>query len=193
MTTYVLHGGKTSLDTPQTDAFFRQFSELMPKQQGKYLMCYWARPVSQWQELFNRDTQKIIGQTKKRLSVEMIDSPRDLFQKLPGANGLYVAGGDAEPLEKQYPQLIDLKRYLKGKVYLGSSMGAFMAAKNYVLSLDSQDEDTVHPGLGLLPINTLCHWNVEKKKEMKLKLLCDFDPQTPILTLNEGEFVVIYR
>lgn len=180
------------MNSPQNIAFFKQFGLLVPKPQVKYLMCYWARPENRWQELFERDTARIINQTKQQVITELVDSPNDLFQKLPDFDGLYVAGGEAEPLEKQYPQLNDLKNHLKGKVYFGNSMGAFMAAKNYVLSLASQDDNTVHQGLGMISINILCHWNVETNKEMKLDLFSKQEPQTPIVTLNEEEFVTLY-
>jgi hypothetical protein len=72
-------------------------------------------------------------------------------------------------------------------------MGAFLASKKYVLSMDAQDYKTVHEGVGLLPINSLCHWNVEENKQMKLNLLLDNDPQTPVVTLNEFEYVTFYR
>jgi len=68
-------------------------------------------------------------------------------------------------------------------------MGAFLASESYVLSFDSQDSDTKHKGVGLLPIQTLCHWDVEEQKAMKLNLL---DSDNPIIVLNEGEFVTIY-
>lgn len=192
MTTYVLHGGKTSRDCPETDRFFKQFVELVDKPKIKYLMCYWARPRAQWQPLFERDKAKVLRQTDKKVTFEIVEDPTDLFDKLSKADGLYVAGGDAKPIERYYPDLKGLKKALEGKVYLGSSMGAFLASKKYVLSLSDQDEDTVHEGVGLLPINTLCHWNVEVKKQMKFDLLRMSDPKTPVITLNELEFVTLY-
>lgn len=181
------------MDSPQTDRFFRQFSSLVDGNEARFLMCYWARPKDQWQSLFDRDAPKITRQTKKQISLEIVETTADLYKKLPNADGLYVAGGDAEPLERHYPALKDLGKYLIGKVYLGSSMGAFMASKNYVLSLSDQEENVVKRGLGLIPVNCLCHWNVEAKKQMKLGLLAKHEPKMPILTLNEGEFVTFYQ
>ena len=67
-------------------------------------------------------------------------------------------------------------------------MGAFLAAKHYVLSLDGQDTNTVYPGLGLIPYNILCHWNVEKNKDKKINMLKEKNPQTPLLLIEEGKF-----
>jgi len=86
--------------------------------------------------------------------------------------------------------MIKMKEKLQGKIYIGSSMGAFMVSTNYVLSLDSQDTTSVHQGLGILPINILAHWDAKNKKSEKIKLLKD-KSNLPILTLNESEFATL--
>jgi peptidase E len=192
MTTYLLHGGKTSTDNAQNDAFFRQLVKLVPKDDVKILMCYWARPQEEWEPLLKRDSEKILRQTDKKVAFDLVNDPQDLFLKLPTTEVLYVAGGDAPPIERYYSDLSGLKHALDGKVYAGSSMGAFLASKNYVLSFDEQDSDTVHAGVGLLPLNTLVHWDKEMKKQEKLQLLKSVDPDTPIFTLNEFEWVTMY-
>jgi peptidase E len=128
MTTYLLHGGKTSVDNEQNDVFFRQFLDLVPKNDVKILMCYWARTQEEWKPLLMRDSEKIVRQTDKKVIFDMVDDPRDLFRKLPQADVLYVAGGDALPIERYYSDLSGLKKALEGKVYAGSSMGAFLVA-----------------------------------------------------------------
>jgi peptidase E len=185
-------GGKTSIDNAQNDAFFRQFVDLVPKDDVKILMCYWARPRDEWEPLLTRDSEKVIRQTDKKLHFDMVNDPEDLFTTLPQTNVLYVAGGDAPPIERYYSQLTGLQHALEGKIYAGSSMGAFLASKNYVLSFDEQDSDSVHTGVGLLPINTLVHWDKEDKKQEKLHLLNAADPDTPVITLNEFEWVTMY-
>ena len=70
-------------------------------------------------------------------------------------------------------------------------MGAFLVSESYVLSMSDQAENEVHTGIGLLPIQTLCHWNVEAHKKEKLKLLSDYS-DTPIIVLGEFETVVMY-
>jgi peptidase E len=85
-------------------------------------------------------------------------------------------------------QLSFLKNALHDKIYIGSSMGSFLAAKHYVLPLGNQNEDTVYEGLGLVPYNILCHWNVENSKEKKISMLRKKDPQTPLLLIEEERF-----
>ena len=70
-------------------------------------------------------------------------------------------------------------------------MGALLASKYYVLSLSNQNEDTVYDGLGLVPYNILCHWNIETNKDKKISMLKEKDPQTPLLLIEEKRFVTI--
>lgn len=189
MTTFLLHGGATSKDLPGNDLFFSQFTALVNKDDVKILLCYWSRKKDDWEKLTERDTFKIQKNTEKQVSFHVVEDIADLFSRIGDYDVLYVAGGDAERIEPYYQGLSQLGSKLSGKVYAGSSMGAFLASESYVLSFDSQDSDTQHKGVGLLPIQTLCHWDVEEKKEMKLSLL---DDNMPIIVLNEGEFVTIY-
>ncbi len=189
MTTYLLHGGGTSKDLPGNGRFFAQFTELVNRNEVKILLCYWSRNRDEWPKLTDRDTTKIKNNAIKQILFHVVEDLADRFSKIDDYDVLYVAGGDAEQLEPYYKDLSQLKEKLSGKVYAGSSMGTFLASESYVLSFDSQDSDNKHQGVGLLPIQTLCHWDVEVKKEMKLNLL---DSDKPIIVLNEGQFITIY-
>ncbi|MEO8581404.1 MAG: Type 1 glutamine amidotransferase-like domain-containing protein [Patescibacteria group bacterium] len=190
MTTYLLHGGGTSKDLAGNDLFFSQFTKLVDKPEVKVLLCYWSRNQHEWQTLIERDQSRILKNSDKKVSFQVAENSKDLFEKPRDSDVLYVAGGDAELLEPYYSELSNLRSSLNGKIYAGSSMGAFLASNQYVLPFDSQDDESVHAGVGLLPIQVLCHWNVEKKKDFKLNLLSN---SKPIITLNEGEFVEIYQ
>jgi peptidase E len=191
MTTYLLHGGKTSKQHSGNDDFFAQFTNLVKKNKVTILLCYFSRDRSEWGALIERDSTKITANTQKQVAFLVAEDPKDLSEKLERADVLYVAGGDAEPIEKLYSELENLRSRLDGKVYAGSSMGAFLASESYVLSLSDQKENEVHRGVGLLPIQTLCHWNVEPNKDNKLKLLKE-NSDLPIIVLNEFETVTIY-
>jgi len=191
MTTFLLHGGKTSTQNAENEYFFKQFAELVPKETVTVLFCYFARPKSDWEKLLTRDAATIRRNTEKTILTELAQDPADLLEKITIADVLYVAGGDADPIESLYQDLTGLVQKLDGKVYAGSSMGAFMASTQYVLSYEDQRVDDVHAGLGLLPIQTLCHWDLESQKDAKLALLRANSPQ-PILVLKEFETVVLY-
>ena len=191
MTTFVLHGGESSRDTEKNALFFRQFTALVPKDLVHILLCYWPREQKEWQDTFAYDKAQIIKHAQKKTQVDMVQTPEDLFQKIIEADVLYVSGGEEENLRPYMAKLIGLKEALEHKVYIGSSMGAFLPSKHYVLSLSRQNTDVVYDGLGLLPHNVLCHWNIEKEKEKKIQLLEHKDSQSEILCLNEEEFKVI--
>lgn len=191
MTTYLLHGGGTSRPHQGNDFFFSQFTQLVKKESVTVLLCYFSRERSTWDALIERDTNYIKRNSQKDVAILVSEDPKDLFSKLEKADVLYVAGGDAEPIEALYSDLKDLKHELDGKIYAGSSMGAFLASSSYVLSLSDQKENEVHNGVGLLPIQTLCHWDIEDKKEMKLELLRN-NSEMPTIVLNEFETVTIY-
>lgn len=188
-TTFILHGGATSDKSKDNDKFFSYFTSLIYKKSVKILMCYFAREKDSWKDLLKRDGEKIEKKTNKKITFAVPEKPEELIKLLPGYDILYVAGGSAELIEPLYAKLDSIKQLLKGKVYIGSSMGAFMVSSNYVLSLENQDI-SIHKGLGLLPFNLLVHWNKEKKKEYKIEMLKNVS-DLPILILDEYESLKI--
>lgn len=185
VTTYVLHGGKAS---KSSELYFKKFTSLVNKDEVKILMCYWSRKKSDWDSLLTRDHKRITKVTSKKVISTVTPDPEDLLLQIDNHDVLFVAGGKAHLIEPLVPSLKGLREKLEGKVYIGSSMGAFIAAKNYVLSFDSQDDNKVHHGLNLLPISILCHWDIENRKVEKINSLKQEDQNTPIITLDEGAF-----
>ena len=191
MTTFVLHGGMSNRDTVNNELFYGQFTALVHKDNVKILLCYWARAKEEWNEKFEREKSRILKVSNKKISVDMVDSPEGLFTKLKNADVLSVSGGEEKNLRPYMSKLNKLKEALEGKVYIGSSMGAFLAAQHYVLSMSSQDTNTVYDGLGLVPYNILCHWDVEAQKDRKISMLKGKYPQTQILLLDEEKFRIL--
>jgi len=191
MTTYILHGGRTKIDSASNNLFFKQFTDTVPKNQVKILLCYWAREKETWNELFENDKAKILRESTKKVDINIIDVSENLPTQLKEADVLYFSGGEEEFLRPYMSRLQFLRKVLDNKVYIGSSMGALLASKYYVLSLSNQNEDTVYDGLGLVPYNILCHWNIEANKDKKISMLKEKDPQTPLLLIEEKRFVTI--
>lgn len=184
-TTYILHGGETTRVNPENEMFFKQFTRFVESDEVRIVMCYFSKERETWNERLEMDRARIANQATKSITLSLASDPEDLLDKLKSHDVLYVAGGDAELIEPFLPRLKTLGDVLAGKVYLGCSMGAFIVSDQYVLSFDKQDTNTAHRGLGLLPISTLCHWDIEKDKELKIGLLKAAAPNTPILTLDE--------
>lgn len=189
-TTYILHGGNTKMDHPENTNFFRCFTQYVDKDEVHILFCYFAREKTEWETLYEQTTQKILENTTKSCTFTVAKDPEDLLRQLDSHDVLYVIGGEAENIEPHLPQLKTLGEKLKGKVYLGSSMGAFIVTENYILSFPRQEDKTVHHGLGLVPVSSLCHWNIEKDKSLKKEKLHTAAPQTPILLLDEARYTI---
>ena len=187
-TTYILHGGEVSPINESNNHFFEEFTKNSVTPSVKILMCYWAKQKDTWEAFCSRDKKLIEAQSKISTVFNMVVDPKDLFNKIADYDVLYVAGGGAKPIEPYYDELTNLKSQLEGKVYIGSSMGAFLVSTNYVLAQDSQNSKNVHHGIGILPLNILCHWNVEKDQNQKLELLKTVGPNLPTLTLDECQY-----
>lgn len=191
MTTYILHGGRTQIDSVNNRLFFKQFTDTVAKNRVKILLCYWAREKKDWNEVFERDKTKILRQSTKETDINIAETIETLSTLLKEADILYFSGGEEEFLRPYMSQLQSLKESLHNKVFIGCSMGAFLASRHYVLSLSNQNMDTVYDGLGLVPYNILCHWNRETNKEKKIAVLKEKDPHTPILFIDEEKFEII--
>lgn len=189
-TTYVLHGGETSMKSPLNEKFYSYFTSLVPKDHVKILMCLWARYPEKQGLALDRHLKEITKNTSKTVEISVTTSPLDLLTRMNEYDVLYIDGGEGENIEPYYKELASLKEKLNGKVCIGSSMGAFMISSHYVLSNDDKDTTHVHKGLGLLPINCLCHWNIENKKQEKISMI-KMVSDLPIIVLNECESVTM--
>lgn len=187
-TTYVLHGGETS---KSSELYFKKFTDLVNKDEVKILMCYWPREKSKWNSFLTKDHERITKVTSKKVIFTVTPDPEDLLSQISSHDVLFVAGGKAHLIEPLLSSLKGLREKLEGKVYVGSSMGAFIVAKNYILSFGSQDYKNVHHGLNLLPISILCHWDIENRKVEKISNLKQEDPDAPIVTIDEGTFTTL--
>jgi peptidase E len=190
-TTYILHGGETLQESLLNDAFYTYFTSLVNKDHVKILMCLWARYPEKRAKVLEKHKQKIIKNSRdKTFELLVASDPKDLLNRMDEYDILYIDGGEGENIEPFYSELTELKNKLCGKVCIGSSMGAYVISEHYVLSNEDQDTNHVHNGLGLLPINCLCHWNIEDKKQEKITLIKK-NSNLPIIALNECESVVI--
>lgn len=189
MTNYILHGGNTTLNYKNNNNFFAEINSSLDKSNPKILFILWSRAREDWDRALEKYTTGIIAHSKDKIDFEIANDPQDFVNKVQDADTVYVVGGDADKIEPYFSQLPNFKEHIEGKTYIGGSMGAFMVSKHYVLSFDNQDYLTVHDGLGIFHFNLLCHWDVEKRKSLKIDMLKKHSPDLPILTIPEGEFV----
>ena len=154
-------------------------------------MCLWARYPEKRDGALLKHEQRISKNSgSKTIEISVASDPKDLLSRIGEYDVIYIDGGEGENIEPYYDELVDLKSKLDGKICIGSSMGSFVIANHYVLSNDDKDTTNVHNGLGLLPINCLCHWNIEDKKQDKIALIKKVS-DLPIIALNECESLTI--
>lgn len=58
MTTFLLHGGKTSTQHPQNEKFFAEFTNLVNKEKVTVLLCYFSREKKEWPTLTDKGFNK---------------------------------------------------------------------------------------------------------------------------------------
>lgn len=191
MIRYLLHGGNYKPTNDRNNAFFRDISVQCESPHPHILLCYWATEVQTWQSRAKKDSTRINSLSPKKHTFDVVLTPADLHTKLATADALYVSGGEAPPIEHHLPHLGFLRESLQGKVYAGSSMGAFIASNHYVLSNEDQPTD-LRSGLSLITWNILCHWDTDTRRSSSLATLKNADPNIPILTLRECEYVSLY-
>lgn len=192
MTTYILHGGKTSKKSVDNDEFFKQFTCLVNKKKVKILLCYWAREKSEWSDLVERDSFNVMAQTEKEVEFVVAKDVSHLESLVNDCDVVYFSGGKYNMLYAEFAGLGKFQDLINGKVVIGCSSGAFLLCKYSLYSFDRQPND-INIGLGLLPIAVLCHWNIEHKKQEKLAKIKKVDADIQILTLDECKFVTFYK
>ena len=65
-TTYILHGGETTKDTPDNELFFKYFTHFVQKDEVSILMCYFTKKKEIWETRLETDRQRIEKQTTKK-------------------------------------------------------------------------------------------------------------------------------
>jgi len=178
MPTYILHGGRTSLEHPSNDAFFQQMVSRVP-QGGTWLGCYFSRLAETEAVKFPEDAAKVRAAAPHDIHIELATSEGFLDQ-LQRADVLYFAGGSTAGLLNQLSVWPDIReRLLKIPVIAGSSAGMI------ILGLGGVGKAGLHKGLGFVPFNMRVHFGHPDYATADATPL----PQ-PVLALEETQFAI---
>ncbi len=182
-TKYILHGGNTSKSHSLNDQFFKSIVANLPAG-GKVLLVCFARPESEYQMLYARDKQsfeRVAGKKK----VEVILATRENFaQEIKKSDAIYLLGGDTLQLLETLKQYPEFGEVTQNKVVAGSSAGAYILSTNYY----SNSLSGVFPGLGILPINVVCHFDGNQRAIDELKRK---SPRLRMVVLKDCESIII--
>lgn len=183
-TTFILHGGLTSIDSQNNALFFKTLVSKLDDN-DKILFVGFARDNEKIGDVYERDEKSLLAQTDKNISV--INATHDNFlEQVKSSPVIYITGGDTRKLLRELNQYPDFITLLDGKTIAGSSAGASAFSLLYY----STALRAVCEGLGVLPFSLVCHYgNKEMGSDENAVLeLKRHNSTLDVITLGEQEF-----
>jgi len=161
MTTFILHGGYTSTPNENNKRYYSKISSLIPKN-GKILFVYFAQEESKWKGLLENDIENFKKSgVKINFKCEIASQNSEkLVEQIKSSDCIYLRGGEDYRLIDILRKSEDFKNVIKGKIVVGSSMGAYALAIYFL----SNTKNIIERGLGILPIKVYCHYDDTKEK-----------------------------
>ncbi len=192
MTKFVLVGGYPTKSEDEGQSFLNELVEGFD-QPVHILICLFARPEDTWQEIFEKDKFLFASSLRQKVILELANTEH-FKEQMQKSDVIYFRGGKTKKLLEAVKKYEGWEKELSGKTVAGTSAGVNFLAK-YYYSLDNLE---VCPGLNILPVTALVHYlsdynapNVDwDNAYQELKAVA---PDSPVLTLKEGEFKVIVR
>ncbi len=156
-----------------------------------FLICLFARPAEQWNELFKQNSD-FFRKICKIDKINFVLAEKTSFNRqIKEADAIYFVGGDSVLLNDALSEIgNDWRDGINNKTIIGSSAGTDMISKyNYDLQFGRCGD-----GLGLAPVKTFVHYGAKDYEpvigwENALDELKRYKENLPIYTLKEGEFV----
>jgi hypothetical protein len=194
VTKYILAGGN---DRDSVEYGQNLTAEILKTLTGdiSVLSCFFSQPNENWQErisAFEPWFRENLGQNIRYV----IASEAAFLNQIREADVIYLHGGDDDLLIGKLKNYPTLAASFKNKIVIGSSAGAISLAKKSW----SCDSRTIVDGLGLVPTNTIVHFDSDyalkrglepidwKKAEAELRTTVG--PDEKISRLKEGNFEV---
>jgi peptidase E len=159
------------------------------------LSCFFSQPHERWSELatgFEAWFRDNFGDDIRYMAAKEKDFPEQIKQ----ASVVYLHGGDDGLLIHKLRNYPEIAKHFKDKIVIGSSAGSICLGERSW----SCDSRTVIRGLGLVPANTIVHFDsdyAEKRGRATIdwiqaeqELRADVGPNAPISVLREGQFEV---
>lgn len=188
MTKYILHGGKTSVNSIDNQKYYLETINI-PKQNMNLLIVSFAREPQIWKEKLEQYRQIFLNlNSDKQINFVLADPDSKIFTKqIQEADIIFILGGETIRLIKHLENIKNLKELFKDKIIAGSSAGANLLSK-YYYTINGKE---VRHGLGILNIKTFPHFEPSLTKE--LEELKNYKEDLPIYTLPEEKFEIIFN
>ena len=184
--TYILIGGGCNDGVPR-DTLAKEISrQLDLKELTIYNLLfvnfgkekeYWQSSVEKYKKTIFRE---LLQQEKLKI---LIASPNTtaLIEQVQVADLIFFTGGNELLLkEKITKDLIPAQ----DKIIMGISAGTNLLSKYYF----SNDRGRIEKGIGVLPINTICHFSPEKQENLKL---LSYKNKSPTIPIEHDKFLVL--
>ncbi len=186
-TKFILHSGMMKYDNEHNASFFKECTKDLKDGDIVLWVGFARRDATACEETFLRDTELILAQTDKDLTVLNADESM-LLEQLKQVQLVFVTGGDTQKLQTAIEKHPGFVKALEGKVYAGSSAGACICAEHYY----SNGKSEVVEGLGILPIRLMVHSDNPEfgGTEENLKQLEEVSPELELLALPETQWVI---
>lgn len=190
LTTYILHGGKTSEKNERNKQFFEAIFKHVNKDKLHILVVYYARwwKRDEWPLLLKEDQAEFekFKINNIKISFELASENVDeVLTQINKADVILIKGGDTQKLLLKLKKIKNFVKIIKGKLLVGSSAGALIFSSYYY----SNDNKKVGKGLGILPLKMFVHYSVECTKE--LQELNSVHSKLPIVAIPECDFTII--
>lgn len=191
MTKFILHGGGSKKwNAAERLENYQGVTKILTSgfhSPVKVLLVYFARLPEFWDEKFVEDEVNFSKEvTGLDCTLEVANPDPKLFEEqVKKSDIIFVHGGNTKPLIEAIQCTPNFGQLIEGKVYFGSSAGAYLVSKYYY----SNDRHQIEEGLGILPIKCFAHWDESQQKS--LDELKNHGEELPITLLREGEYKVI--
>lgn len=180
-TTFLLFGGATRKNYSKTKQFFEEGLSKLVQSEINFLLVYFAKDESRWDECRQRDVNIISQFPDKNINFVLADA-ENFDEQAKKAEIVYLQGGDG-PRIKNALEKFDLNKIFAGKIILANSAGVNVLAKYYY----DNDYDRIDEGLGILPIKIICHFAPEVVS--KLEALNNYKEELEVVALPECEYI----
>lgn len=196
MAKYILLGGADSSASGSQMMSLVEEIKASLNEPLKILSVSFALPRENWEQYY--PTRKVyFKQLFKNNYESKMAEPRQFENQIKWANIIWLHGGD-ETLLSYWLDKYDLKSLFSKKVVIGSSAGAEYLSKTF----NTPDWREIKNGRGFVDANVITHYESDygaddprgpvdwEKMKDDLK---EYDPNTKVYCIGEGDFVVFEK
>jgi hypothetical protein len=188
VTTYILCGG----DDRAHDNFGKNLAQEIAKtvKKPRILDVFfsggadddWQKRFAAWAEWYKRYFESF---------EQELATYEGFYEQAKNADVIFFHGGRTSALLKNLSDFTKVEAAIQGKVYIGSSAGVNYLAEHFL------SHEGIATGSGILPINTVVHY--ESSNPSETRSVADADnlerlfPNVPTIRIREGEFYVMEK